>query len=676
MIYGGDKYGDIPVMKLFSEPIMQASIAAAKDLYDQGIKRADDNAKTYGDFFSPISKDVDFWYNNTMQPVNKGLDWMARNGISPDSAEGRSIMSRIISNVPASQLATIKQSAEAAKQYQKNAAILRASGKYSQAFEDFVHGGKNLNNWDTSKDGAWTDTSPYEYETLSEYAGKPLEGIAEISLTPDQAKSIFGSAYKPGHNYTGVTRDMAATAFANWEAGVAGTPLYDFYKYQTRQRLQKAGALDNLTPDQQDALVDKQFTKEALDATVKHWNKYHDLGMTDEAKAAMTFKYDMAKQRDQQAFERWKVQTTENGANYRAQLAAGSNGSGGSGSGGTSNQAAEDFIAMLKQQSTLNKDQKGRMNWRDVRWAQIQNLRDEYHRVDMMARYPKTEWQRTHKQQLLAKRKQLGKMLITWKSNDKGQGLIDANGNPTKLYYTAYNDLLGKGYLTNGGKQYIGSANNDPAVRQWMNDNLGGLLGTAEAGYVNKFMAPAGRVDKYGNSDGSYMYFGDSNTRWTAPKVHSMFGTRYTTGSNANKFEKWLEGNRIQVFIPNGSGVRVGTAGTAGRSGTNFILSRDGYITDSDFDAWLIHKGYMTTSTSDKAKPAIRASEANKLGISHTNVGGKGAWRIPVINTVSESQINNMWITNAQVYKDLYGQDFNKNYALTEQARAMDPMVR
>lgn len=321
MIYGGDKYGDIPVMKLFSEPIMQASIAAAKDLYDQGIKRADDNAKKYGDFFSPIPKDVDFWYNNTMQPVNRGLDWMARNGISPDSAEGRSIMSRIISNVPASQLATIRQSAEAGKQYQKNAAILRASGKYSQAFEDFVHGGKNLNNWDTSKDGAWTDTSPYEYETLSEYAGKPLEGIAEVSLTPDQAKSIFGSAYKPGHNYTGVTRDMAATAFANWEAGVAGTPLYDFYKYQTRQRLQKAGALDNLTKDQQDALVDKQFTKEALDATVKHWNKYHDLGMTDEAKAALQLQNDLTKQHDQQAFDKWKTQYTESQQNNRQSAA-------------------------------------------------------------------------------------------------------------------------------------------------------------------------------------------------------------------------------------------------------------------------------------------------------------------------------------------------------------------
>ena len=295
MIVGGDRAIEMPVKDLYNTQLMLASINAAKDIYDYGQKRMDDFQKTYGDFYSPIAKDVDYWYNNTTKPVKDAIDYLYANGIDPTrSAEGRSMIQRVIRNAPAGELAKVRQSAEAAKTYQKNMAILQAAGKYNPAYEDFRLKGRNLQNWDTSVDGAWTELSPGEYQTLHDFIDPVLDNIQDHSLTPDEAKAIFGNAYNPNHMYEGVTRADAERALANWQAGISGNSLYDFYIDQTTKQLDRLGLLDGKTDAERKRIINNAFIKNAVDSDIERWNRHKDLGMTKEAEYALKDRYDQA----------------------------------------------------------------------------------------------------------------------------------------------------------------------------------------------------------------------------------------------------------------------------------------------------------------------------------------------------------------------------------------------
>ena len=297
MIVGGDRAIEMPVKDLYNTQLMLASINAAKDIYDYGQKRMDDFQKTYGDFYSPIAKDVDYWYNNTIKKVGDVIDYLYRNGIDPTrSAEGRAIIQRTIRESPVGELAKIKQSSEAGKTYQKNAAILKAAGKFSQQFETFRMNGKNLSNWDTAKDGVWTEVSPMEYQTLHDFALPSVQNTQERALADSEAQKLFGSSYNPNHMYTGVMRDDVKTAFSNQIAGMAGNDLLEYYKYLTRQRLQQEPGFNALSPSEQENAINDRLADEAVDSTIKEWNKKHDLGMTKEAELKLNDYYDAQKQ--------------------------------------------------------------------------------------------------------------------------------------------------------------------------------------------------------------------------------------------------------------------------------------------------------------------------------------------------------------------------------------------
>lgn len=295
MIVGGDRAIEMPVKDLYNTQLMLASINAAKDIYDYGQKRMDDFQKTYGDFYSPLPKDVDYWYNNTTKKVGDVIDYLYRNGIDPTrSAEGRSIIQRTIREAPVGELAKLKQSSETGKTYQKNAAILKAAGKFSQPFETFRMNGKNLSNWDTVKDGVWTEVSPMEYQTLHDFALPSVQNTPERALTDSEAQKLFGSSYNKNHMYTGVMRDDVKTAFSNQIAGMAGDDLLEYYKYLTRQRLQQEPGFNALSPSEQENAINDRLADEAVDSTIKEWNKKHDLGMTKEAEYALKDRYDQA----------------------------------------------------------------------------------------------------------------------------------------------------------------------------------------------------------------------------------------------------------------------------------------------------------------------------------------------------------------------------------------------
>jgi len=47
--------------------------------------------------------------------------------------------------------------------------------------------GKNLSNWDTAKDGVWTEVSPMEYQTLHDFALPSVQNTPERALTGSEA---------------------------------------------------------------------------------------------------------------------------------------------------------------------------------------------------------------------------------------------------------------------------------------------------------------------------------------------------------------------------------------------------------------------------------------------------------------------------------------------------------
>ena len=59
MVYAYDRAIPLPVKDLYDTQVMAMSINAAKDMYEKGQKQIDDFYNKYGDFISPIQKDMD-----------------------------------------------------------------------------------------------------------------------------------------------------------------------------------------------------------------------------------------------------------------------------------------------------------------------------------------------------------------------------------------------------------------------------------------------------------------------------------------------------------------------------------------------------------------------------------------------------------------------------------------
>lgn len=117
-----------------------------------------------------------------------------------------------------------------------------AKGLYSPDLEQFDNGGVDLTNWDTSKDGVWTRTSPIAYQTLQQFTEPVFQNMDKHDLTPAQAKQIYGKSYDPRYKYRGISIDDAQRAIGpSYQASVAGNPYYRFYKEQAKKHLIASG---------------------------------------------------------------------------------------------------------------------------------------------------------------------------------------------------------------------------------------------------------------------------------------------------------------------------------------------------------------------------------------------------------------------------------------------------
>lgn len=267
MIYGQDEPVALPVMDLYDTGMMQMYVNAARDQYLQAREDQKEFLKTYGDFLSPIQNDMNYWYNNTINPVNKMMNEAAERGIDlTRSTEGRALLARTLNNLPYAELAKVRQSAKDADQYLKNRAELESKGLWSPEYENWIlkqEGLPNFENWDSTKNGVWNRISPAAYQDLN----------SATKHWYDQLKDSYIET-KDGYDWFGVTKgDLEKTTASNLSDFVGGN-LGKFFLEKAKQELMREGNANPTVAQQLDRLksnivvANKELTHRNRDANI------------------------------------------------------------------------------------------------------------------------------------------------------------------------------------------------------------------------------------------------------------------------------------------------------------------------------------------------------------------------------------------------------------------------
>ena len=265
MVYSRDQWIQLPVRDLYDSQIMLASINAARDMYEKGQQQVKDFQKDYGDFYSPIQKDMDWYNKNVINGSKDVINSLYDKGIDPlRSAEGRAAISRFVNNIPTGDINKLKIGSKIAQEYLRNRAMLEAQNKYNDDFEKYINGGKSIEDWDTLKDGVWTRQSPSEFTTLKAATENWFNNRTPHALTKDDVVG-FGMPYDKNYDYTGYTyKDLTNVASKN-TPGWIGSPIANYYRHIAKQQLLNEGVKDPTN-----AQVETRLQQNVADAN-KEW---------------------------------------------------------------------------------------------------------------------------------------------------------------------------------------------------------------------------------------------------------------------------------------------------------------------------------------------------------------------------------------------------------------------
>lgn len=265
MVYSRDQWIQLPVRDLYDSRIMLASINAARDMYEKGQQQVKEFQKDYGDFYSPIQKDMDWYNKNVINDSRDVINNLYDKGIDPlRSAEGRAAINRWINNIPTGDINKLKMGSKIAQEYLRNRAMLEAQNKYNDDFEKYVNGGKSIEDWDTLKDGVWTRQSPSEFTTLKAATENWFNNRTPHALTKDDVVG-FGMPYDKNYDYTGYTyKDLTNVASKN-TPGWIGSPIASYYRHIAKQQL-----LDEGVKNPTNAQVETRLQQNVADAN-KEW---------------------------------------------------------------------------------------------------------------------------------------------------------------------------------------------------------------------------------------------------------------------------------------------------------------------------------------------------------------------------------------------------------------------
>ena len=175
MTYAYDDYIQMPTKDLYDTAVMKMAIEAAKDMYEKGEGQLKEFYKTYGDFMSPLAKDMET-YGNMIAGVRDVIDSAYANGIDLlRTPQGRSMIAQAINKINPADINKLRQSAQNANLFLKAKAELQSKGLYNKLLSKYDE--PDLSTYDTLQQGVWDKMSPTPYQNMATFGNPYFEGM-------------------------------------------------------------------------------------------------------------------------------------------------------------------------------------------------------------------------------------------------------------------------------------------------------------------------------------------------------------------------------------------------------------------------------------------------------------------------------------------------------------------
>lgn len=267
MIYGYEQPTDIPVMGLYDNQMMLAAVSAAKDMYDKSLAELKEFNKTYGDFYSPLSNDMDN-YNRELAGVRNIVNQIYANGYDLRNPQARALVQKAIMSVNPTDYTRAKTSAAVYAEYMKNKGELEAKGLYNadREREAFIQQyGVAPEDWNTAVNGVWTRTSPVSTRSFSDITKDVIDNVTPTLIEEGQ------EGYDPRfYRYTKskskgleAMRGLLSTAPENSEVA--------FYRDQFKKNI--LANYPDLSDTEATAIANEQFAQAGVNTWAKEFGK-------------------------------------------------------------------------------------------------------------------------------------------------------------------------------------------------------------------------------------------------------------------------------------------------------------------------------------------------------------------------------------------------------------------
>ena len=189
---------------------------AVYNAYQDAKQDFKDFTKEYGDFMSPIQKDMEWYDREVTGKVRNTINNLYAQGIDPlRSAEGRAAVAQLIYSMPTGDIAKVRQSAETAK-------------KYLDSFDEFTNPelekmlGRDLSQWSTIDNGLWSTKERTKFQDLNQWTHHLFDDM-ELSFDPEESKKY------PGYKAYTKSRDTMDTIVDTHIAQLLNSDLGKFY---------------------------------------------------------------------------------------------------------------------------------------------------------------------------------------------------------------------------------------------------------------------------------------------------------------------------------------------------------------------------------------------------------------------------------------------------------------
>lgn len=224
--YGRQQIFDPSTAQMVLEAQRQYANAVYND-YQQGIQEMKDFNKEFGTFQTPILEDQAWWNQNVTDPVRKLINEAYANGVDLlRSPQGRALISQMIINRPYGDMASVRQSAENAKEYLKERAKLEAAGLYNPMTEKYA--GPGLDTFSTLDNGVWNRMSPVPYQNMSDFSKSYFDNISPVQ----RQATKNGVTYTISEITEPMLQDIANRHFNDLVNTPQGQLMYKMYKDQ------------------------------------------------------------------------------------------------------------------------------------------------------------------------------------------------------------------------------------------------------------------------------------------------------------------------------------------------------------------------------------------------------------------------------------------------------------